>query len=562
MLTLGQVRMHENHAVMGAQQQQQPPPPPPPPLLLSADLNKQLDDPINNHQSHRISLNTANANFCRGSEFSPSPNSEISNTANTTTTTTSTTNTSRFHSLHNQANYCTNSLLPTVCFSSNNNNLSNSTHSNRSNLAAQYRHSSASIDHKSLNLGKFHDHQLNQLAANHRAQALNPTIGSHQLFSVDDPNRSEHLANFVISSARRSQSFRRALEPINSIFNQQFEWNANNSGPACAFNRSISCRHHHQHDHYLNNQQHLQHTLKLVADNSNNLLHNNSSSINLRPFRRHLSTPPVAPPRPPEGFDATKRDHSLQSSLHCHSTQANNSTTPTPIINQAPNLTGRLDGPQTLAASDSLDNIQMIVDEENPSYAASFQAAPATVELGTIRMAPQKSANSAHIQESGRRTRSSKSPTSALDESWRQSSCVVKFKAELCQFDDGGDVEAVGRGRNEAPRDVNCLPIRHSSSEQNSSSSSTRNVLKDVEQVVRFDDLTTSNRQSSSSQLEPQLEPLIESRSATFPLESTNDDNQRQQFGQTIDSNRNTDQYRQPNCSYIFSEVRKYSEYL
>lgn len=202
-----------------------------------------------------------------------------------------------------------------------------------------YRHSSSSIDHKTLNLTKFnHLHQQNR---------------AHCLASGGKYCR--YHQEILSQPSRRSNSF-----------NQQ------------------------------NGSETIENSIKRSSINLNSL-----SSSRYLSYQRHLLSPKPAPPKPPARLDSEPTSLNKNGSLETEvKMQRNNGLEPASQLQRG--LATGVDAPyqhqlvhhhhqvpQQIAGTDSLDNIQMIVDEDDKDNFERFmfETSDEPNKMNTIKMA-------------------------------------------------------------------------------------------------------------------------------------------------------------------------------
>lgn len=447
-------------------------------------------------------------------ELSPTPSSDLS------------TLTSSFHSVGYQPadGYYQSQEQP-----ANQNHTNTRINTNQPVLPFQYRHSSSSIDHKSLNLSNFEQlHRVQNQDSDIKVQPFESktildnhqpayivsdelvTAYQRQLNSID-PNRSERYANYVINTARRSNSFQQAIGRTGEQQSRaQF---------------------------FLSKRSSVNFSLGLHGQNYH---HITSSHLRLaNPLQRHLLTPVPQPPRPPEGQPLSLTEELLTSESSKLFKEDDKMTTSGFQQHQQDRLLIQQQG------ADSLDNIQMIVDEENSSYNNGIQdqeamaaggqyggftgnqnsdqnkATKQNYDAGTIRLAP----------------RTSKSPEKNNNKTGSILKCYPHGQQQQkCH------TGAMSHSNVSFGSDTN---QQHPGEQQPSRSSSSvnGNLLKDVENAVQFDDLTLSQQQSNTS-IAINYEPH-QNRAHDMPLGS----------GSHPVGDRTSQRNQTP---FVFSEVRKY----
>lgn len=229
------------------------------------------------------------------------------------------------------------------------------------NLACHYtRHSSSSIDHKTLNLTRFAEQQVHRNPGNYNAetrykrstfgarhiQALNRQVSAEPSDSRSSPSKlaGEHYATSNSSSAKRSNSFQQNKR---SCPNPSGSFAQVGNPKRCSVNLTLGAHH---------------------------------SPSSARHFQRHQSTP-VPPPRAPtEDEDTSVSSFSRPPSTWSPRQMAQQLPSPNAVASnnsmqirdqresnpiegrQSGNMLSHLEQQQ---GTDSLDNIHMIVDEDN-----------------------------------------------------------------------------------------------------------------------------------------------------------------------------------------------------
>lgn len=311
----------------------------------------------------------------------------------------------------------------------------------------QFRHSSASIDHKSLQFGKF-DHLNRHLECNRNPDNRGGDAEEDEAelyrkhLSLIQPNSCEQHATEVIYAARRSSSFHKAIE----------------AGQQPAPN-SLCIGHY------------------PIASNHSLARHSLAGRPYTRPpiTRRLSATPAPKPPQPPTASGPAG---------------VYQTPTTTTTMSLCDELAIRTSGQRLqqvrpishlqVIESDSLDNIQMIVDEE-----ASVQQIPPVdqYDMSTIRpvqLAPRDQLRS----------------ESARANEGAASGAVPRASIVECS-------EAAGE------RQIS-MTIQQSTSvgttsDSNGERKQAERILENVEHVVQFDDLTNSTNSDSNRRARDEL---------------------------------------------------------
>lgn len=498
--------------------------------LLVASDTRESSQHAQEYRPVVVAANAAPARF----ELSPTPSADLSTSINSfyslghegyinrhqaiaaaKSTTTTTTTTSVNDDIYHIQSF--NGFKQDINNSSDNNYLSADQL-----LPVPYRHSSSSIDHKSLNLTRFSQAHHLRLTDNHESIKINCLpllVGDNQFVPTqdncchqqqqqqayfEDPNRSEHYANYVINTARRSDSFQKAIRAQSET----------DQRPVQFFKRSSK-------------RSSVNYSLNQPANYPSLSSVNSHSLRSTRPhLQRHLLSPVPQPPRPPPNGHALSLTEDLPLT-----TTSDSRTFEHAKMSKPPTGNNTQDMQQQLGA-DSLDNIQMIVDEENFSYNNNNVnlEAQKSLELpfdgeGTIRPAHKQSKSEDKIA-----SKSTSTTNSILKQ--QQPSNFSPRSHSTVSFSPGTQEHEHQHHHHQHHQQQQ---QRRDDFDNQRRDSNGPSILRDVEHVVQFDDLS-----QMSQQLEGNVEPTRQ-----VPLGA----------GQQRQSNRSNQHQA---STFVFSEVRKY----